>query len=312
MLTRIGELARRWAARTSPWTNVYGLARSVLALATLLTLVCSETTTLFRPGAGRPDYPTCSGGLSAYGWFCLPFELPVLEWAAIVALIVIASGWRPRVTAMLHWWIATSYHLNATLVDGGDQVNQILTLLIVPVALTDPRQWHWQAPPERSHSDVFRRLIAGTTMTVIQIQVAGIYFHAAIGKFAVQQWTNGTALYYWLQDGVYGAPDWIRPLLVPLLEHGTTVALMTWGVMLLEHLLGVALLLRAELRRPLLCAGVALHLGILAVQGIASFSLAMMAALLVYLHPWSRPLVLPIPALVLQPQPQGTILDVHP
>src|SRR5262249_40896056 len=39
VLTRIGEWARARAAEADPWTNVYGVGRSMLAIATAITLV---------------------------------------------------------------------------------------------------------------------------------------------------------------------------------------------------------------------------------------------------------------------------------
>src|SRR5690242_10304759 len=51
MLTFLGESAAAELGR-SPWTNVYGLGRSLLAAGTLATLAASPSETLFRPAAG--------------------------------------------------------------------------------------------------------------------------------------------------------------------------------------------------------------------------------------------------------------------
>ncbi len=51
MLTRIGRWGRRWAASATPWTNVYGVGRTLLALGTLVTLAFTRTSQLILPAA---------------------------------------------------------------------------------------------------------------------------------------------------------------------------------------------------------------------------------------------------------------------
>src|SRR6202011_1493848 len=145
MLTRLGSTANRWSM-TTPWTNVYGVARSVLALATASTLAFSATGTLFRPAVGLPPAPYCLGP-GRISLFCLvPHDrLSLARWLGVAILLVVASGWRPRVTAIFHWWVAFSLFVSITIPDGGDQATAVITLLLLPVALTDPRRWHWQS-----------------------------------------------------------------------------------------------------------------------------------------------------------------------
>src|SRR5437588_9408802 len=119
-----------WAealAMTSPWTNVYGVARTMLALATAATLITSSTETLFRPALGFPGVPACVGA-GRFSFFCLiPREdLELAQAIAAAILLVVASGWRPRLTGVPHWWISYSFAVSATIPDGGDQVIQIL------------------------------------------------------------------------------------------------------------------------------------------------------------------------------------------
>jgi len=172
MLTHLGTKARAWATQVDPFTNVYGAARSILALATALTLFFNRTSTLFRPVVGIEDVPLCAGIRSA-GAFCVAgsAHLDAARWLALVGLLVIASGWRPRVTGVLHAWIAFSFQANAMAIEGGDQVSAILTLLLVPVTLLDDRKWHWLprtnvAPSDRED---MRRLVARTCFTLIRL-----------------------------------------------------------------------------------------------------------------------------------------------
>lgn len=286
MLSALGRWAHARACATDPWTNVYGFARSLLAFATLLTLIASPTNVLFVPAAGKPDYPQCSEAFDRIGFFCLlpSTQLEVLRWAAIAILLLVASGYRPRITGVLHWWIAYSLAANATVVDGGDSVSSILTLLLVPVTLTDDRRWHWQAREAEPAREAGRRLVALTLLWLIRLQVAGIYFHAGVAKLAVPEWVDGTVLYYIFGDPLFGPASWLSPL-ASALTTSPLLPAAAWSVLLLEYLLGAALMASRSRRGQLLVLGVLFHLGIILLHGLMSFGLTMMAALILFLKP---------------------------
>jgi len=136
-LTKLGEFSWSQVESYNPWTNVYGLARTLIATGTCLTLIFNAPSILFRPAAGIDQFPVCHG-LGSYGVFCLadPY-LELARWGSVIALIIIASGWRPRVTALPHWWITFSLQNSAITIDGGDQIAAVLTFLLIPLALTD-------------------------------------------------------------------------------------------------------------------------------------------------------------------------------
>jgi antimicrobial peptide system SdpB family protein len=290
MLSLLGKRARAFAASSTPWTNVYGLARSLLALGTALTLTLTPTGHLFELGAGMKTVPIC-GGPASIGLFCqFPHHLEWTRWLALLALVVIASGWRPRGTALVHWWIAFSIQNNAVVRDGGDQVTLVLATLLLPVALTDRRKWHWSAPAELPVGPMpvreeLRRWTASFALLLVRIQVAAIYFHAAIGKFGVEEWVDGTAVYYFFNNPSFGAVPGVLKLLTPILASPLGVCAITWGTLVLEYVLSAALFMPRRSRRPLLVAGLVFHGGIMVVHGLVSFGLAMFAALILYLRP---------------------------
>src|SRR5438552_1957644 len=242
MLTRLGIAAQRWST-TTPWTNVYGVARSLLALAPAGTLAFSAPGTLFRPAAGLPPAPYCLGP-GRISIFCLVPQdrLWLARWLGAAILLVVASGWRPRFTALFHWWIAFSLFVSATIPDGGDQATSVLTLLMLPVALTDPRRWHWQALHEQTPTATRHvlRLLALSALLVIRVQVAGIYLNSSIAKLAVTEWRDGTAVYYWISQPVFGAPGWLHGILLAVAATSLGVIAMTWGTLILEFTLGIA------------------------------------------------------------------------
>lgn len=289
MLIRLGRAAERWT-KTSPWSNVYGLARTLLALATAGTIAFNAPHEIFRPSAAYADAPVCEGYYNI-GIFCVfKTQLELSRWVALGILAMVAAGWRPRFTAVLHWWVSFSV-LSSSVGTGGDKVSAVLTLLLIPLALTDGRRWHWasaQEQPAHLRGQV-TRLVALSALTAVRLQVAGIYFVAAVAKFGVTEWANGTALYYWMADPRFGGPGWV----LPILRSPAAVTALTWGTILLELALALALLFPSGVRRLLLVMGIVFHVSIALLIGITSFSMTMIGALVLYLRPYEAEFKIP-------------------
>jgi len=272
-----------------PWTNVYGVARTVLALGTGSALLADPADLLFRPlGLGIGDVVHDVALLKLSLFALLSGEwLGVARWLAIGALAVVASGWRPRVTGVLHWWISASFAGSSVIVEGGDQIVAVLTLLLIPVTLTDPRRWHWQAPHGRrtGAGAELTSLVARSALGVARLQVAIVYFVSSTAKLSVPEWVNGTALYYWFLHPVFGLAQPLRGWIVPALGSPLLVTLATWGVIAFEALLVSGLLMERRWRPQLLRLGLLFHLGIVVVHGLMSFFFAMAGALVLYLRP---------------------------
>lgn len=293
MTTLIERL--RHPAVAPPWSNVHGLARTLLAAGTLLTLTVHDARTLFAPTGRTLEELTASIPLARASLFFLVPDLELARWLAIAGLALVASGWRPRWTGALHWWISASFAISCVLIDGGDQVTAVLTALLVPVTLTDPRRWHWSATPAepRRLSGKTAALVASSALLVTRLQVAAIYLHAAVGKMAVTEWVDGTAIYYWFTHPVFGLPATLQPLAMPILSSALGVTLVTWGTIAFELLLAAALVADRRLWRPLLVAGLAFHAGIVVAHGLVTFYFAMAGALVLYLRPHGQPFAWP-------------------
>ena len=271
-LTLMRPLNRVWRSvqRLAPWTNSVGLARSLVAFATLGTLAASPVHSLFRPGVGIPEYPRCQG-LGQGSLFCLSHAsgwLEVSRWLAVAALALVVSGWRPRWTGLLHAWVNFSICSSALMLDGGDQAASNFALLLLPWALTDGRRWHWDPASDAGTASPAASALAWVSRAAIGAQVALIYLDASVGKMMAPEWENGTAVYYWFTHPTFGAPRWLAGLLHPLLTHGWSVSALTWGTMMLELLLGVAFLMRARTQRAFFILGLGLHIGIALVHGL--------------------------------------------
>ena len=273
----------------NPWTNVYGLARTIIAASTALTLIATSPDAMWSPFfEGQLGPLGCDGIRGSISLFCIvpPDYLDIAHRTAILILALVASGWRPRITGLLHWWVSFSILASATR-DGGDQVAALMTLLLIPWTLTDPREWHWQRAVVDTAASARKLFVAHAARVLVRLQVMVVYLHSAVTKFAVNEWLDGTAVYYWFHDPIVGASPALEPLLFPLARSGAVNAL-TWGAIAVEIALVLGLIAPRRFWRPLFWLGVLFHVGIAVGLGLSSFSLAMIGALLLYLRPPER------------------------
>lgn len=285
MLKAAENLVLRALGR-QPWSANVGVARTLIALSGMGTLLASSVATLIRPAAGV-DQLFCVGPASISIW-CLspPVAHEGMRWICIVLLAVCASGWRPRLTAIPLWWVLFGNQASLTVVDGGDQIAAVLALLLIPHSLTDVRKWHWRpADQDRPASHPYQALFACVTLIVVQVQVAYIYINACLAKLGVPEWLDGSAIYYWLRDPMFGPAGALRSLSDLLFAQPIPVATVTWGTLFLEFGLGIAILLPRRARLILLPLGVLLHVAIAVTMGLWSFAFTMWAALILLLWP---------------------------
>lgn len=273
MLGRIGTRLALWVETPWPWGRQVGVARTMLAVSSAGTLLFNRGNDLFLGMPGEAVGPACQG-LGKIGLFCVIESRGMASLLGVMILGIVASGLWPRFTCIPHWWVASSLFLSASVADGGEQVAAVLTVLLVPICITDGRRWHWSAPP--ATASPVSALIARTGLLAIHVQVTFLYFHAAVGKLGVEEWANGTAIYYWFLDPLVNAPGWLVAL------AGTTFGTLalTWGTLVIEGALAFSLFMPHRVRQIVIGSGFALHLGIWITMGLASFSIAMFAALL--------------------------------
>lgn len=272
-------------ASYSIYNNALGLARTLLAAGTALTLLFTDEKVLFKSGL-HPGWSSEIVPINALNFFNLvPVNFITLtKWIVFLILIIIASGWRPRFTCIPHWYISTCFLNSALDIEGGDQITSNITMLLLPILLMDSRKWHWQRLSTNGNSfgEKVRGIISNTLFYVIKLQVCVIYFHAAIGKIGVNQWLDGTAPYYWFNHPVFGMSSWLKPLLNPFLTNSYFVFLLSWGVIVWELILAAAIFMEKKHYKRLFIIAVGFHFLIVVVHGLFSFFFAMTGALCLY------------------------------
>lgn len=269
------------------WSNTIGIARTVLALGTLSTLIFNDIFLIIQP-LGEAMEREIQSNVANYGIFeLLNGNLVLAKYISIAILLVVVSGWRPRVTGIFHAWIAFSMSTSGMVIDGGDQITSVLAILLIPICLADGRKWHWVSTEGKpvSYFQKHLNIVAIVSYFFIRLQVAFVYFHAAIGKMAVEEWVNGTSIYYWSNTPLFRMPAWMEPWLPTLFESPVFMTLATWGILAFELLLFLGLVIENKWRPTLLKAGILFHFSIVLLYGLVSFFFAMTGALLLYIGP---------------------------
>lgn len=276
---------RNFSARYAPYTNVVGFARSMIALGTLLTLLVNPVDTLFvRKITGSFISPILESDFSSKISFFYLFgkeHLFLTKCCAILCLLLVISGYLMKLSSVLHWWITFSFLHSAAIIDGGDQIAAIISFLLIPVCLFDDRKNHWQPKTGKPR---MTNLISICFLYIIRLQVAIIYFHAAVGKFDNTEWANGTALYYWLNHSLFGFPSYLD-FTNYLLKNSIFVSTLTYGVLVLELCLFLALFASMRYRKIMLCIALSFHFLIIIYHGIFSFFFSIGGAAILYLYP---------------------------
>ncbi len=221
-------------------------------------------------------------------WALEPFR-----WLLVGILLVIAAGLLGRLGAILHWWIAHSLAVSLLLVEGGEQLAANLTLLLIPLIFLRTGV----GPLETAHVPA-KWSVQRVAWVAIRVQMAVVYFQAATAKLEISQWVDGTAMYYWLQNPMFGAPATVKGLLLFVFSSPVGVFI-TWAILALEILLFMALVIDPKWWKIVLIVGLALHAGIAVMHGLVTFSLVMAAGLLLYLSdPWQGQIRVRVPSVI--------------
>lgn len=287
MYKKIDYLIESWQEKY-PWTNGYGIARSLIALASLLTLLINRPEILFKPTAATADFPTCSMGFSI---FCLGqndyFQLNIIRWICILVLFLVVIGWRPRITGILHWYIAYSMQNGLVVIDGGEQAAAVITLLLIPITLTDSRKWHWTVNIDQStinQTNINLKVVAYISHFFIRMQVAVLYFHSTIAKLGVPEWIDGTAVYYFTQDKLVGFNNFFSSI-TNSITSSPLIVIPTWGTLLIQLLIFGALFAPKKHWKKILIVALLMHEIFAIMLGLISFSLIMSGTLILFLTP---------------------------
>jgi antimicrobial peptide system SdpB family protein len=260
------------------WTINLGIARSFLAFGTFLTLAFNPVETLFLTDRSSL---VVNSALNLFYLFN-DFQISILLACGILLLVM--SGMYPRITCLLHAWVAASFSTASIAIEGGDQITTIICVLLLPILLLDKRKNHY-LKDSHTHS-FYSYCLSFTFYLLISIQASFLYFQASIGKLKCDVWANGTAAYYWFNDSVFGMNNTLLSILSNSLKSSIFITLLTWGTIALELFLALTIFTsNKRVRNIALISGVFLHVAIAISFGLISFLFAMLGTLILYLRP---------------------------
>lgn len=291
LLRRVLDRAQQHDPRNS-W---FGIGRSLIAFAHLITLALTAPGALLAPVLGEAQAPHCDS-LNVISAYCIgPSSIGQewRRWIMVGLLAVICSGFRPRWTVVPHFWIAFSIGNSIALPDGGDSVAKIVCLLLIPIGLADDRVWHWVRP----HREIAPTLRTLSFVFVIGIraQLAGLYLDSAITKLGVPDWVNGSAEYYIVRDHLFGVAAPLSGMVNAITRISFVTAGMSWGAIAIEIVIAVCLLSTRRWRKVGLELDLALHAMIIITMGLWSFALIMIGSCFIAAMPDRRQTVAPAP-----------------
>lgn len=264
------------------FTNWVGIARTTLCIGLLLTLIFNRAEELFQINM-KGVAPIAKNSYNFFSIFIIFKNLQLAKFISIILLFIVVSGIYARYTCLLHFWISFSYTSCVQIIDGGDQIANILTFLLIPICISNPSKWHWK---NYKSNNFYFNTLSFYGFLLIKIQAFVIYFHAAIGKFVVPEWVNGTAIYYWFSEPVFGANKLFKPVLDWMFKKPLLTFYMNWSVMFLELFIAFAIFHpNNRIKKVALIFGLIFHLFIIFIHGLTSFYFSMMALLILSL--WS-------------------------
>ncbi|MER8182730.1 sporulation-delaying protein SdpB family protein [Kitasatospora sp. NPDC094015] len=298
LLDEQAALLQRHLRRFDVRSRWFGLGRSLICFAELTVVLLTPAKALLIPVLTITDGARCDG-VRAGSAFCLVGEDhgEWARWLLVAVLLVAASGYRPRWTAVPQLWAVYSIAVSISVPDGGESVSLIMSMLMVPISLADGRTWHWTrdagAGPDGPAADPVgptARAVAFAAFCAIRIQLAYIYLDTAISKFGVADWANGTAEYYFLRDKMFGVGTPWDGLLLAVSKNSLIVVAMTWGALVVELVIAGCILGSHRWRKVGLVLDVLLHGTIILTMGLWSFGLVMIGcAVLISMPPLAVP-----------------------
>lgn len=263
-------------------SNTITLARVLLALCFLTTLIFTPIHDLF-PIQHFTQLKSDIHGLSNLNLFLWFDSAMIPYFISLFVLILVVTGIYPRIMCLIQSWVSYSIYHTMLVTDGGDQINIILTFLLIPICVLDSRNNGWKVNINRDLTlNTLLSHNASLALIFIQIQMAILYLNAGVSKLFATDWLNGTAVYYWFNDPTFGAPAFLHTCFSFLFQNDYSVTIINWSVILLELFLFVGLFLQQKYKYLLFVLAFVFHFLIFAIHGLPSFGLSMTAGLILF------------------------------
>lgn len=249
--------------------------------------LCAALTLLFTPGSklvperiiGEVPNPAFEGLTKLSLFYVLSDNPEAARILGICSCILAIWGVAGGVGIVGVTWIYFSLHNTGIVPDGGDQIglnaSLICTILIVAKNLQ-------RSPGRRFNVGYY---LAFYSFFLLKVQVAFLYINASVAKIRVDNWVNGTEVFYDLVSPFFGLTGLREEIISPLLEFPFLVFIVTWGTIAFELFIGISVFASSKWKAVAIVMVLILHGGIAILMGITSFSLVITTVALYALLP---------------------------
>jgi hypothetical protein len=284
LLRRINDgVTQFFAARvTGSSASAFRIAFGALAAWNALTLLANTERYFSDAGAFPWDLAGPQKSWGAFSW--APHDIDhayAVLLAYVLVSLLLMLGVFSRISCAALWYLQLSVaHRNPLITSDADGVFGIL--LFIGILLPLGKRWsvdawitrrlatRWPALFDR----VQRRLPSIWSARLLQLQIAMIYGVTAYAKLQKDVWLEGRAIRGFLAMPSYSTwPMWH--------DHWPFMKPLTWGTLAFECAFPLLIWFR-PLRRWLLLAGVAFHVGIDVLMQIPLFSATMLCAYIMF------------------------------
>lgn len=268
--------------RVAEWVTFWRLfmiGRTLIASAQLTIYLFTPLPFLTPEVAGVTREQHCAGAMQSWNLLCVGLPPDLVRALFAAPLVLVISGFLPRLTGLLHVYVATSTATGLTLIDGGESAAVVAVWWIAVICLFDRRWNGWlSAPPGYLAIDAPRRWWVGiphAAAVALKIQCSIIYLHSATAKFGTDAWVDGSAIYYVTRMEMFGVSGPLGSIALAITATPAGAFLISFGTIAVEIAIAVLIWVPGKARILAVTLSGALHLAIIALIGIGSFGLIM-------------------------------------
>lgn len=195
-------------------------------------------------------------------------EIETAKWLGIILILISFFNILKPISIFIHYIVSLSIFHSSLISEGGDQINMILLSFILIFQIF------------RDISKKNENFIIKLFLFCVKLQCSVIYLQASVSKLYVTEWSDGTAIYYWLNHNIFGLNKPILEYINYLLQFPLIVSFITLGVIIFELFLSYAIWAEFKHKTIVMIAGIFFHFIIFLVHALPTFYLSMTALII--------------------------------
>lgn len=207
------------------------------------------------------------------------------EWSAkfvlftyILTSVFVMIGFKTRISTFVCFILMVSMqNRNYSILNSGDTLMRCMLFLLI-FAPTHVK-YSVDSFLMRKRGTPYSPTISILTIRLMQLQFSLVYFATTLFKLKGYDWVDGTAVYYTSR-----LVNFQRIVLPIVFDYPFLVKFSTWSALFIEFAMGTLVWFK-ELRKPVLIAGILLHVGIEVSMSIGFFEWVMVGAYILFLEP---------------------------